>query len=176
MLRTIEIANTIGMASCIIFGRFILSRCAMVEVTTIREDCEFEDTDYLDEDEGVEKLKDVKGNFILLPHKDINLKTRSSSIVLPQKREDEGTPNSQITLRSTIGFTPSSENHTQTTPENPPPTQSLEHYSPPRVAVSKSPPHTTHLQDPPPTQPLGHHSPQSQYPPHTTTPQNQPTE
>jgi hypothetical protein len=70
MLRTIEIANIIGMASRIIFGRFILSECAMVEVTTIREGCEFEDTDYLDEEEGVEKLKYVKGNFILLPHKE----------------------------------------------------------------------------------------------------------
>jgi hypothetical protein len=64
----------------------------MVEVTMIREGREFEDLDYWNEEEGVEKLKDAKGNFILWPHKDIILKTRSSPIVSPQSREHEGTP------------------------------------------------------------------------------------
>jgi hypothetical protein len=48
-----------------------------------REDCELEDLDYPDKDEGIEKLVDSKGTFILWPHKDIIVKTHSSSIVLP---------------------------------------------------------------------------------------------
>jgi hypothetical protein len=39
--------------------------CAVVEVTMIREGREFEDPDTPDEEEGIEKLKDAKGNFIL---------------------------------------------------------------------------------------------------------------
>jgi hypothetical protein len=35
------------------------------DVTTIREGHEFEDLDYPDEDEGIEKLLDAKGTFIL---------------------------------------------------------------------------------------------------------------
>jgi hypothetical protein len=88
----------------------------MVEVTTIKESCEFEDLHYPDEVEGIEKLKDAKLNFILWPCKDIILKIHSSSIVLSQNREDEGTPSSQNTLRSTVGFTPPSQNPPQTTP------------------------------------------------------------
>jgi hypothetical protein len=38
----------------------------MIEVTTIGEGREFEDVDYSDEEEGIEKLNDAKGNFILL--------------------------------------------------------------------------------------------------------------
>jgi hypothetical protein len=52
-------------------------------VTTIREGHEFEDLDYPDEEEGIGKLKDAKGNFILYPHKDIIIKTCSSPIVSP---------------------------------------------------------------------------------------------
>jgi hypothetical protein len=37
----------------------------VVEVTTIREGHGFEDLDYLNEEEGIEKLKDTKENFIL---------------------------------------------------------------------------------------------------------------
>jgi hypothetical protein len=37
----------------------------VVEVTTFREGHEFEDLDYPDEEEGIEKLKDAKENFIL---------------------------------------------------------------------------------------------------------------
>jgi hypothetical protein len=55
----------------------------VVEVTTIRQGHEFEDLDYLDKEEGIEKLKDAKGNFILWPHKDIFLKIHSSLIISP---------------------------------------------------------------------------------------------
>jgi hypothetical protein len=61
----------------------------VVEVTTIRESHEFEDLDYPYEEEGIEKLKDAKGNFILWPCKDIIIKTRSSLIVSPQSIEDK---------------------------------------------------------------------------------------
>jgi hypothetical protein len=54
------------MATRIMHGWPILSECAIVEVTTIREGHEFEDLDYLEEEEGIEKLKDAKGNFILV--------------------------------------------------------------------------------------------------------------
>jgi hypothetical protein len=37
-------------------------------VTTIREGHKFEDLDYLDEEEEIEKLFDAKGAFILWPH------------------------------------------------------------------------------------------------------------
>jgi hypothetical protein len=103
MLRTIEVANTIVMLRTI-------------EVTTIRERHEFEDLDYPDEEEGIEKLKDAKGNFILWLRKDIILKTRSSPIVSPQSKEDECTSTSQNTIRSTARFTPPSQNPPQTTP------------------------------------------------------------
>jgi hypothetical protein len=96
----------------------------MVEVATIREGHEFEDLDYPDKEEGIEKLKDAKWNFILWPHKDIILETRSSLIISPQNREDGGTQSSQNTLHSTARFTPPSQNLPQTTPplKNPPPT------------------------------------------------------
>jgi hypothetical protein len=80
-LRTIKVADAIVMATRIIHGRPVPSECAVVEVTTIREGCEFENLDYTDEEEGIEKLKDAKGNFILWPHKDIITKTHSSPIV-----------------------------------------------------------------------------------------------
>jgi hypothetical protein len=64
-LRTIEVPDTIVMTTRIMHDRPIPSECAVVEVTTIREGHEFEDLDYLDEGEGIEKLKDAKGNFIL---------------------------------------------------------------------------------------------------------------
>jgi hypothetical protein len=82
----------------------------VVEVTTIREGHEFEDLDYPNEKEGIEKLKDAKGNFMLWPHKDIIIKTHSSLNVLSLSREDEGTPTSQNTIRSTAAFTPPCEN------------------------------------------------------------------
>jgi hypothetical protein len=91
MLRTIDAVDAIVMATCIIHGRPIPSECAVVKVTTIKEGHEFEDLDYPDEEEGIEKLKDAEGNFILWPCKDIILKTHSPSIVLPQNKEDEGT-------------------------------------------------------------------------------------
>jgi hypothetical protein len=82
-LRSIEVVDTIMMATHIMHGRPVPSECAVVEVTTIREGREFEDLDYLDEEEGIEKLNDAKGNFILWPHKDIIVKTHSSPIVSP---------------------------------------------------------------------------------------------
>jgi hypothetical protein len=69
------------MATHIMHGRPVLSECAVVEVTTIKEGCEFEDLDYPDEEEGIEKLKDAKRNFILWPRKDIIIKIHSSPIV-----------------------------------------------------------------------------------------------
>jgi hypothetical protein len=83
-LRTIEVVDAIVMATCIMHGRPIPSECGVVEVTTIREGHEFEDLDYLVKEEGIEKLKDDKGNFILWPGKDIILKIHSSPIVSPQ--------------------------------------------------------------------------------------------
>jgi hypothetical protein len=82
-LRTIEVADAIVMATHIMHGRPIPLECAVVEVTTIREGLEFEDLDYLDEEEGIENLKDAKGNLILRSHKDIIIKTCSSMIVSP---------------------------------------------------------------------------------------------
>jgi hypothetical protein len=73
-LRTIEVADAIVMATHIMPGRPVPSECAVVEVITIREGYEFENLDYPDEEEVIEKLKDAKGNFILWPPKDIILK------------------------------------------------------------------------------------------------------
>jgi hypothetical protein len=109
-LRTIEVADAIVIATHIMHGRPVPSECVVVEVTTIRKGREFEDLDYLDEEEGIEKLKDAKGNFILWLRKDIILKPHSSLIVSSQSIEDEGTPTSQNTIRSTSLFTPPSQN------------------------------------------------------------------
>jgi hypothetical protein len=171
MLKTIEVVDAILMATHIMHGRPVPSECAVVEVTTIRESCEFEDLDYLDEEE-IEKLKAAKWNFILSPCKDIIMKTCSSLIVSPWSRVDEGTPTSQNTICSTTAFTPPSQNPLKTTPpaENPPSTQPHEHHSH----------HTTPLQDPPteqvPQQCFSSHI-HSLKSPHTTPPlQNSPTE
>jgi hypothetical protein len=56
--------------------------------------------DHPNEKEGIEKLKDAKGNFILWPRKAIILKTRSSLIISLQSNEDEGTPTSKMLLPS----------------------------------------------------------------------------
>jgi hypothetical protein len=102
MLRTIEVADAIVMATHIMHGRPIPSECVVVKVIIIREGHKFKDLDYLDEEEGIEKLKDAKGNFILWPCKDIIIKTYSSSIILPLSREDEDTPTSQNTIHITV--------------------------------------------------------------------------
>jgi hypothetical protein len=115
ILRTIEVANAIVMATRIMHGWPVLSECAVVEVTMIRDGHEFEYLEYLDKEGGIEKLKDAKGNFIICPPKDIILRTCSSPIVLTQNREDEGTPTSQNTMCSTNRFTPPSQNPPQTT-------------------------------------------------------------
>jgi hypothetical protein len=82
-LRTIEVVDATMMATRIMHGRPVPSECVVVKVTTIREGDVFEDLDYPDEEEGIEELKDAKGNFILWPHKDIIIKTCSSPIVSP---------------------------------------------------------------------------------------------
>jgi hypothetical protein len=63
--RTIKVAKAIVLPSHILHGQPVPIECAVVEVTTIREGHEFEDLDYLDEEEGIEKLVDAKGTFIL---------------------------------------------------------------------------------------------------------------
>jgi hypothetical protein len=62
--------------------------CVLVEVTMIREGRGFEDFDYPNEGEGIEKLVDAKGTFIIWPLKDIIVKMHSSPIVSPQSTED----------------------------------------------------------------------------------------
>jgi hypothetical protein len=62
---TIEIVEATVMLSRIHHGRPIPAECAVVKVTIIREGHEFEDLEYRDEDEGIEKLVDAKGTFIL---------------------------------------------------------------------------------------------------------------
>jgi hypothetical protein len=185
-LRTIEVADAIVMATRRMHGRTIPSECAVVEVTTIKEGHEFEDLDYPDEEEGIEKLKYAKRNFILWPRKYIIMKTCSSLIVSPHSREDEGTPTSQNTIRSTTAFTPPYENPPKTTPhpKNQTSTQPLEHHSPqhrspPHGHSSRSPPHTTPpLQNLPTEQAPQQHSPpyvHSLKPPHTTPPLQHPS-
>jgi hypothetical protein len=63
--RTIEVAEANVMPSRILHGRPILAKCAVVKVTTIREGHEFKDLYYPNEEEGIEKLVDAKGTFIL---------------------------------------------------------------------------------------------------------------
>jgi hypothetical protein len=65
--RTIEVAEAIVMSSHILHGRPVPVECAVVEVTTIREGCEFEDLDYPNEEKGIEKPVNAKGTFILSP-------------------------------------------------------------------------------------------------------------
>jgi hypothetical protein len=62
---TIKVVEATMMPSRIIHARPVPIECAVVEVTTIIEGCEFEDLDYPDEAEGIEKLVDAKGTFIL---------------------------------------------------------------------------------------------------------------
>jgi hypothetical protein len=80
------------MPGCIIHGRPVPSKYVVVEMSMIKEGCEFEDLDYPNEEKGIEKLKDAKRNFILWLSKKIILKILSSLIVLPQSKEVEGTP------------------------------------------------------------------------------------
>jgi hypothetical protein len=73
-LWTIEVDDAIVMAARVMHGRPVLLECVVVEVTMIREGCEYEDLDYPDEEERVDKLKDAKGNFILWSCKYIIIK------------------------------------------------------------------------------------------------------
>jgi hypothetical protein len=100
--KTTEVAEATVMPSRIHHGRPIPAECAVVEVTMIKEGREFEDLDYLDEDEGIEKLVDAKGTFILWPRKDIIVKTRSSLIVSPRSIEARGIPTSNMSKPAQI--------------------------------------------------------------------------
>jgi hypothetical protein len=111
--RTIKAAEATMMPSRILHGRPIPTECAVVEVTMIREHREFEDLDYPNEVEGIEKLVDAKGTLIHWSHKDIIVKTHLSPIVSPQSTEAGGTPTSNMPL-------PVQDPHTSATP---PPSQ-----------------------------------------------------
>jgi hypothetical protein len=63
--RTIKVVEATVMPSRIHHGQPVPAECAVVEVTTIRDGHEFEDLDYPDEYEGIEKLVETKGIFIL---------------------------------------------------------------------------------------------------------------
>jgi hypothetical protein len=63
--RTIEVAEATVMSSRILHGQPIPAECAVVEVIMVREGREFEYLNYPDEDEGIEKLVNAKGTFIL---------------------------------------------------------------------------------------------------------------
>jgi hypothetical protein len=107
--RTIEVIECTVMPSYILHGWSVLAECVVVKVTTIREDLEFEDLDYPNEEVGIEKLVDAKGTFILWPCKDIFVKMCSSSFVSPQSIEAGGTPTSNMLL-------PTQGPHTSATP------------------------------------------------------------
>jgi hypothetical protein len=88
--RPIDVAEANVMPSRILHDRPILAECAMVEVTMIREGREFEDLDYPNEEEGIEKLVDAKATFLLWLCKGIIVKTHSSPIVSPQSTKGWG--------------------------------------------------------------------------------------
>jgi hypothetical protein len=73
-LRTIEVADTIVLYGHIFHSRSVPSECVVIKVTTIRKGHEFEDLNYPNEEEGIEELKDAKGNFILWPPQRYNSK------------------------------------------------------------------------------------------------------
>jgi hypothetical protein len=81
----------------------------VVKVTTIREGHEYKDLDYPDEGEGIQKLVDAKGYFILWPRKDIIVKTHSSLIVLQWSIEVWDTRTSNMSK-------PAQNSHTSATP------------------------------------------------------------
>jgi hypothetical protein len=106
--RIIDVAKSTVMPSRILHGWPILVECVGVKVVTIREDREFKDLDYPNV-EGIKKLIDAKGTFILWPHKDIIVKTHLSSIVSPWSIEVGGTPTSNMSK-------PAQNSHTSATP------------------------------------------------------------
>jgi hypothetical protein len=63
--RAIKVVEDIVMPSYILHGRLVPTVCAVVEVTMIREGCEFEDLDYPNKEEGIKKLVDAIRTFIL---------------------------------------------------------------------------------------------------------------
>jgi hypothetical protein len=90
---TIEVAKAIVMHSRIIHGRPFPAKCVVV-----KEGREFENFDYPNEEEGIEKLVDAKRAFILWPHKDIIIKTRLASIVSLWSTKVRGTPTSNMSM------------------------------------------------------------------------------
>jgi hypothetical protein len=100
--RTIEVVEPTVMPSRLYHGQLIPVECVVVKVTMIREGHEFEDLDYPDEDEGIEKLVDAKWSFILWPRKDIIIKTRLSPIVSPGSTEAGATPTSNMSKPAQI--------------------------------------------------------------------------
>jgi hypothetical protein len=94
--RTIKVVEAIVMPSHIHHGGSVPAECVVVKMSTIRECREFEDLDYPDEDEGIEKLVDAKRTFILWPRKDIIIKIHSPLIVSSWSTEAGGTPTSNI--------------------------------------------------------------------------------
>jgi hypothetical protein len=57
--RTIEVVKTTMMPSRILQRLAVPTECAVVKVTTIGKGHEFEDLEYPNEDEGIEKLVDA---------------------------------------------------------------------------------------------------------------------
>jgi hypothetical protein len=98
------------MPSRILHARPIPTESVVVEVTTIREVCEFEDLDYPNEDEGIEKLVDAEWTFILWPCKDI----------IHRRLFHHGAPGLGATLNMPK---PTQSSHPSVTP---PPTQNLQ--------------------------------------------------
>jgi hypothetical protein len=58
--RTIEVVKATMMPSYILHGQPVPAECVVVEVTMIREGHEFQDLNYPNEEEGIEKLVDAK--------------------------------------------------------------------------------------------------------------------
>jgi hypothetical protein len=114
--RTIEVVEATVRPSRILHGRPFQIECTVVKVTMIREGRDFEDLGCLNEDEGIEKLVDAKGTFILWPCKDITIKTHSSLIVSPRSTKARGTPTPNI-------LKPAQNEHPSATP---PPAQNRE--------------------------------------------------
>jgi hypothetical protein len=113
--RTIEVVEATVMHGYIHHGRPGPTECAVVKVTTIREGREFKNLDYLDEDEGIEKLVDAKGTFILWPRKDIIFITHSSLIVAPWNTKVVGTLTSNMPKPAQISHPSVTPPHAQNT-------------------------------------------------------------
>jgi hypothetical protein len=155
--KIVEVAKATVMPSHILHGWPIPAECAVVEVTTIGEGCEFEDLDYPDEDEGIEKLVNAKGTFILWPRKDITIKTQSSPIVSPQSIEARGTPTSNMSKLAQSSH-PSATLPPAQNRQDPELQETTGRRSPSPARDSQSPQDSMELRPPSPTQDF--HGPQ----------------